>query len=291
MIPEQHVAMAPASIPKLSIGMVAFDDFNGVYFTIQSLKMYHAEVLSNSEIIVIDNNPESNEGRETGSSCKTNKKIDDITSDASRGAFAKEDVFLHAKSDNVLVCDCHVLFAPNAIASLVSFFESGEDGGNLIQGPLLSDDMKIIATHLKPTWGSGMFGQWAYDKRVESEKSFEIPAQGMGVFACKKNAWVGFNKKMKKFGGEEYFTHEKFRQAGKKAICLSKFSWLHRFRRPNGAPYKPTRENKFKNHIRAMLETDMPVFEAIEHYKSIGTDELTLNKWLNAVIQENAQLH
>jgi hypothetical protein len=266
--------------------MVTFDDFNGVYFTIQSLKMYHAEALANCEIIVIDNNPESKEGKETAAFCATDKNIKYIKLDNSRGAFAKEDVFFHAKSDNVLVCDCHVLFAPNAIQSLISFFESGEDGGNLIQGPLLSDDMKVIATHLKPTWGSGMFGQWAYDERVKSEKSFEIPAQGMGVFACKKNAWVGFPSKCKGFGGEEFFVHEKFRQAGRKTMCLSKFSWLHRFRRPNGAPYRPTRENKFKNHIRAMLETDMPIFEALEHYRTIGEKQSDLNKWLSEVILE-----
>lgn len=271
---------------SLSIGMAAYDDFSGVYFTIQSLKMYHAQAMANAEIIVIDNNPESKDGLETAAFCKTDKRIKYIKSNNSRGAFSKEEVFSHASSDNVLICDCHVLFAPNAIKSLISFFESGEDEGNLIQGPLLSDNMKVIATHLKPTWGSGMFGQWAYDDRVKTHKSFEIPAQGMGVFACKKNAWVGFPSKCKGFGGEEFFVHEKFRQAGKKTICLSSLAWLHKFRRPNGAPYKPTRENKFKNHIHAMLETDMPVFEALEHYKSIGTGELDLNKWLSEVVSE-----
>lgn len=273
--------------PKLTIGSVVFDDFDGLYFTIQSVKMYHSEVVNDIEFIVIDNNPKSKNGQETAAFCKTDKRIRYIKSDNSRGAFSKEEIFSHSRSDNVLICDCHVLFAPNAISSLISFFEKGKDEGNLIQGPLLSDDMKVIATHLKPTWGSGMFGQWDYNEKVKTEESFEIPAQGMGVFACKKQAWVGFPSKCSGFGGEEFFIHEKFRQAGKKTVCLSKFSWLHRFRRPNGVPYHPTRENKFKNHIRAMLETDMPVFEAIEHYKAIGTDELSINKWLDAVIKED----
>ena len=272
--------------PKLTIGTVVYDDFDGLYFTIQAIKMYHPEIVDNVEFVVIDNNPSSKLGMETAAFCKTDKKIKYFSSDNSKGAFAKEDIFLHASSDYVLICDCHVLFAPKALCSLVNFFDDKKDKGNLIQGPLLSDDMRVIATHLKPTWGSGMFGQWAYDKRVESEESFEIPAQGMGVFACRKNSWVGFPKENKGFGGEEFFTHEKFRQAGKKAICLSKFSWLHRFRRPNGAPYNPTRENKFKNHIRAMLETDMSVCEAIEHYKAIGTSDNSLDKWLSEVIAE-----
>jgi glycosyltransferase involved in cell wall biosynthesis len=272
---------------NLTIGMATFDDFNGVYFTIQALKMYHGEAVKSAEIIVIDNNPSSKDGQETKAFCEKDKRIKYIESDNSRGAFSKEDVFVHAENENVLVCDCHVLFAPDSILSLKNFFKSGEDKGNLIQGPLLSDSMEIIATHLKPTWGSGMFGQWALDKRVYSEKAFEIPAQGMGVFACKKNSWVGFPKGASGFGGEEYIIHEKFRQAGKGAICLSNLKWLHRFRRPSGAPYSPTRENKFKNHIRGFLEADLPVFEVLEHYKSIGTPESEINKWLEDVTKEN----
>ena len=268
--------------------MVVYDDFDGLYFTIQAIKMYHPEITNRIEFVVIDNNPSSKHGVETAAFCKTDKRIRYFASDNSKGAFAKEDVFLHANSDYVLVCDCHVLFAPKALSSLIGFFDGRKDEGNLIQGPLLSDNMTVIATHLKPTWGSGMFGQWAYDKRVESEEFFEIPAQGMGVFACRKNIWVGFPEKSEGFGGEEYIVNEKFKQIGKKTLCLSSLRWNHRFRRPHGAPYKPSRENKFKNHIRGFLETDMPIFQALEHYKSIGTSESEINTWLTDVIKENA---
>ena len=49
--------------PKLTIGMATFDDFDGVYFSVQALRMYHSEVIDDIEIIVIDNNPASHHGK------------------------------------------------------------------------------------------------------------------------------------------------------------------------------------------------------------------------------------
>ena len=36
--------------PDLTIGMATYDDFDGVYFTIQSLRLHHAEVMELSLI-------------------------------------------------------------------------------------------------------------------------------------------------------------------------------------------------------------------------------------------------
>ncbi len=44
-------------VPKLTIGMATFDDFDGVYFTIQALRLYHD--LREVELIVVDNKPDS----------------------------------------------------------------------------------------------------------------------------------------------------------------------------------------------------------------------------------------
>ena len=49
---------------KLTIGMATYDDYQGVFWTIQALRMYHAEVMDQVEIIVIDNNPDSDHGKE-----------------------------------------------------------------------------------------------------------------------------------------------------------------------------------------------------------------------------------
>ena len=39
---------------KLTVGMATHDDFNGVYFTIQSIRLFHKEVLDDIEFVIID---------------------------------------------------------------------------------------------------------------------------------------------------------------------------------------------------------------------------------------------
>ena len=50
-------------MPKLTIGMAHFDDYHGAYFTIQSLRMYHPEIIKDVEFVVIDNSPNSDHGK------------------------------------------------------------------------------------------------------------------------------------------------------------------------------------------------------------------------------------
>ena len=47
----------------LTIGMSTYDDYHGVYFSVQSLKMHHELCKRDDvEIIIIDNNPKSAHG-------------------------------------------------------------------------------------------------------------------------------------------------------------------------------------------------------------------------------------
>ena len=43
---------------RLTIGMATYDDYDGVYFTVQAIPLYHPEVTLDTEILVIDNHPE-----------------------------------------------------------------------------------------------------------------------------------------------------------------------------------------------------------------------------------------
>ena len=45
---------------KLTIGMAVYEDFDGAYFTIQALRMYHD--LRQCELIVVDNAPDPRAG-------------------------------------------------------------------------------------------------------------------------------------------------------------------------------------------------------------------------------------
>ena len=274
---------------KLTIGMVVFDDYDGLYFTIQAIRMYHREVLEDIEFVVINNNPNSKSGEASKAFVQSGwikEPIQYFEDDNSMGTATRTKIFDYAKTPYVLVMDSHVLLEAGCLKHLIDFFDAGKDEGNLLQGPLLHDDFELAGSHFEPVWRSGMYGIWAKDERINSEESFEIPGQGLGVFACRKDSWLGFNKYHKGFGSEESTLHEKFRQAGRKTLCLSEMKWIHRFSRPNGIPYPNKYEDRVKNYFHNFLELDMPVFEIIEHFKTLGLEEKTLRDWLNQVISE-----
>ena len=43
--------------------------------------------------------------------------------------------------------------------------------------------------------------------RDSNGEPFEIPMQGLGMFSCRKEAWLGFNPLFNGFGGEEGYIH------------------------------------------------------------------------------------
>ena len=47
----------------LTVGMATYDDYDGVYFSVQALRMYN-RLGNDMEIIVVDNNPDSPSGKD-----------------------------------------------------------------------------------------------------------------------------------------------------------------------------------------------------------------------------------
>ena len=47
----------------LTIGAATYDDFEGVFFTFQALRLANLERLDSLDLVVIDNNPTSSEGK------------------------------------------------------------------------------------------------------------------------------------------------------------------------------------------------------------------------------------
>ena len=54
----EHPAISPGVAKRLTIGMATYDDFDGTYFTVQAIRLYHPEVADDIEILIIDNHPE-----------------------------------------------------------------------------------------------------------------------------------------------------------------------------------------------------------------------------------------
>jgi hypothetical protein len=240
----------------LTIGMATYDDYDGVYFTIQALRMHQLKGIEDKvEIIVIDNNPTSKHGKEVKTFVEGFAKGKYIPYIERQSTFVKYDIFKYASGKYTLCIDCHIMFEENAIKNLLEYYEKNPNTKNLIQGPLLNDDLKNISTHFDPVWRDRMYGIWACN-RIEYQKNepFEIPMMGMGVFSCKTDSFPNINNNFKGFGGEEGYIAEKFRQNGGNNICLPSLKWIHRFKRPNGVPYKNLIEDRIWNYFLGWYE-------------------------------------
>lgn len=254
-----------------TLGMATYDDYDGVYFTVQSARIYHSEV---KEVVIIDNHPDSNHGKFNKhlSNFETKDfRIKYITYTEKKSTSARSQIFDHASNEYVIVCDSHVLFLPNSIKSLKEYYLNDAKPYDFIQGPLIYDDAETYSTHLDPFWRQNFFGIWA--TKETDEKYFEIPSMGLGVFSCKKNEWLGFNPLFKGFGGEEGYIHEKYRKHGGRCICLQDFEWMHRFNRPNGIPFPNILEHRCYNYFIGRFELEMDYMDVAKHFSEVGLNK------------------
>jgi hypothetical protein len=235
--------------------MATYDDYDGVFFSIQALRMYHLNKIKEEvEFIILDNNPTGKHGSYVKTFVESigGKYIPYVDKSSS---FNKYHIVEHASGDYVLIMDCHVMFAEDAISHLLSFFENNPNCKDLVQGPLLYNDLKHESTHFDPMWRGNMYGIWASNtEKLKENKPFEIPMQGMGVLAFERKNWPQINPHFKGFGGEEGYIAEKFRINGGKNICLPQLKWMHRFSRPNGVPYRNIIEDRVWNYFLGWYE-------------------------------------
>lgn len=268
---------------KLTIGMCCIQDYQGAFFTIQSILLHHPEVLKDIELVVFDNDPNTKEGEALKSFCTQWVKkvpIQYIPFNEYKATSLRNRIFDAARTEYVLCCDSHVLFAPKSIFSLIGFFDNGLDEGGLVHGPLLMDDLANVATHFSDVWSDGMWGQWKTDDRWKTESYFDIHAQGMGAFACRKESWLRFCDDNRGFGGEEVTIHELFRKNNRPVRCLSSFLWNHRFRfGGEKIPYPNRNEDRVKNYLREFKRLERDPKEVIEHFKALGSPEEEIIRW------------
>ncbi len=244
----------------LTIGMATYDDYDGVYFSLQALRMYHPEIVDEVEFVLVDNHPD-------GACAEPLKQLEHhipnyryVPAGAFAGTAIRDAVFAEAGGEFVLCMDSHVFFVPGALRRLIAYMRARPETRDLLQGPLVYDDLTTISTHFDPVWRAGMYGTWATDPRGQDPdgEPFEIPMQGLGVFACRRAAWPGFNPRFRGFGGEEGYIHEKVRQRGARALCLPFLRWMHRFNRPMGTPYRNIWEDRFRNYMIGFAELGLP---------------------------------
>ena len=262
---------APGSYiqPKLTIGMAAYDDFDGVYFTLQGLRLYHGEVANELEFLVIDNNPGSLAGEAVSRLANGIPNLRYVPCGEFNGTAIRDFVFRYANGEYVLCIDSHVLIEPGALRKLLDYLDARADCKDLLQGPLVFDDLSTVATHCDPVWRGGMFGTWGCDPRgIDRDAApFEIPLQGLGLFCCRKDAWPGFHPSFRGFGGEEGYLHEKFRRAGRRTLCLPFLRWIHRFGRPAGQQYPNLWDDRMRNYYLGCEELGLDTQPVDDHFR------------------------
>jgi glycosyltransferase involved in cell wall biosynthesis len=252
-------------LTALTIGIPTYNDFDGVYFTVQALRQF--QDLADTELVVVDNY-----------GCEHTRKFVEawgqgryiLATEEVGTAAAKNRLFAAAQGEAVLCCDAHVLFAPGVIARLTAYYRAHPDTPDLLQGPLVADDLTTVCTHMEPIWRNELWGVWASDPRGldPDAEPFEIPMQGMGVFSCRREAWPGFHPALRGFGGEEGYLHEKVRQRGGRCLCLPWLRWVHRFARPAGVPYPALLKDKVRNYLIGFRELGLDLAPVRDHFSA-----------------------
>jgi len=257
----------------LTISMATYDDYDGIFFTIQSLRMYQ-DLPANTELLVIDNNPDSAHGKQLKSFAKSvpNMRIVDATT--RKSSFVKYDAFELATGDIILGLDCHVLLQTGFIAAMMAYWSSNPSSKNMLTGPLLYDGLKATSEQISPVWRGHDFGIWGDNKEgLKSGEPFEIPAQGRGCFSFIRANSPKINQGFIGFGGEEWYMAEKVRSNGGQVICHPKMGWNHRFDWPKRT-FPLRLADKVRNYYLGWMEIygslDHPMMvEMTEHWKTV----------------------
>lgn len=277
---------------KLTIGSAVYDDFDGIYFSYQSLRLNNQDIWDDLDFLIIDNNPDSAQGKATKAFSQKSGHIRYIPYTDKKSTAIRNKIFEHAEGEFCMSIDCHVLFEAGTIKKLINYFNENPETQDLYHGPMLYDVINghDPTTHMEPVWRDHMFGIWGYDERGNNPNNppFEIPMHGLGIFACKTNAWLGFSDSFSGFGGEEGYIHKKFQQQGRKIWCLPFLRWLHRFDRPNGVKYPLRLEDRIKNYFIGHSELGLPYDDIIDHFQSTAPN-VNLAKISQEVIKKLPQ--
>ncbi len=254
---------------KLTIGMASYNNHAEAWFTVKALHLY--QDLTDTEILVIDNFGDD-ELKNAVNGCASPDIRYVRWTDAKGTAAAKNRIFAEAKGEWVISIDSHVLLPPGAIKRFRDWVTAHPDCRDLLQGPLLYNDNRTTADAFNDEWRGQMWGTWRNTSCPDEADRYEIPMMGMGLFGCRKDAWLGFNTAFRGFGGEEGYIHTKFRQHGRKTLCLPFLKWVHYFRPGNGkgpTPYPVLLKDKVRNYILGFRELGLSL-EPV--YKEFGLD-------------------
>jgi Glycosyl transferase family 2 len=275
----------------LTIGMATHCGWEGVWATVQALRFYQDLRRGEVEFVICDNAPETPHGAAVKNLLTWLGEPEGIYGryipcGESQGTSApRQRIFEESAAEWVLCMDDHVLLAPGSIRRLLSYLRRDPGSLDLLSGPMLYDDLRTQGTHWADVWRDKMWGtrEWDLRSRAPNAKPFEIFANGLGVFAMRREAWPGFNSRFRGFGGEECYIHEKVRRAGGKCLCLPWLRWAHRTNDFVRVPYPLFLEHRARNYIIGHRELGLD----LERCRACFVDEAGQSEdWFSRLVQD-----
>lgn len=259
--------------PRFTLGMCVHNDIDGVYFSCQGNRLLNPIIDSEGEIIIIDNQPDSPDGKQTKKfSDAASKVVRYIPYTEKQSTSIRNLVFDHARAPIVICIDSHVLLPTGGIQAVLNYLEDphNQNSPKLVQGPMYDDQLDKLYTHWNDLWNAGMQGRWELDNRAidPNGKPYPIYAQGLGCFAARKEHWLRFNENFRGFGGEEVYIHNKYRKAGGECICIPAFRWVHRFYRAQKVKYIDGLDNRLFNYLVGAFELQQDTAPILEYFRS-----------------------
>ena len=248
----------------LTIGMAACNNHEEVWFTLQALRLYHN--LRGTEILVVDNG-DGDKVEQVVQKCRCRY----VRYPGPKGTAApRDEVFRQASGEWVLCIDSHVMIHPGAVAAFRAWAEV-YGGADLYHGPMLYDNLVDMADAMNDEWRGHMWGTWR--SGLCQQEPYDIPMHGLGLFACRRDAWLWFHPEFRGFGGEEGYIHEKFRRAGRRVVLLPFLRWLHRFKTGEAAPYPCTVEDRVRNYLLGLAELGLDSRPLVDQFGQAAVDK------------------
>jgi hypothetical protein len=168
---------------KLTVGMPTHMDALGVWPTVVGLTMYHKEILPYTELLVVDQAPDTTHGHEVRGLLDRVRplfaNVKYVASPVPPGsAPAKERIFAEATGEYVLCIDSHVLLPAIAISRTMEYLAQEQHHKNdLFCGPMVYEDLHTLATHLDDVWSGNQWGTWAEARRCKCGTAVDISSK------------------------------------------------------------------------------------------------------------------
>lgn len=179
--------------------MATADDFDGTYFTLQSLRLFHD--CRDVEFVIVDQKPNTPAGKRLKADIPPGKYspgtagVRYIEMPTPEGTAAPRQLAITEASGQYVLCiDSHVMLAPGALSALKAYFRANPETNDLLSGPMLHDTLNTFETHFNPVWRGEMWGIWGKAWERSGER-FSVVSDGdkaRGVRLDRGNELVDF---------------------------------------------------------------------------------------------------